>query len=436
MQASSRSVTEGEGTHWFWSLFSLVRLVADLKKNDRKVARRLQTVDEEINKTLDEMFQHWFTFAWTFTDIKSMRQVARRYSVQMGLAADEYKVFELIDKTIAKTNYEDLLNQMVGIAQRYRPSDYFARVLRGRVRELSGDVIGSMADYEPGSLNVGAGAFEVFRRGVWLRDQKQDEAERLFRLAIGAEPSFSLAYRAYADCVRWRNPHSAAANYLAGLEHMPRLHYGGANPSVGHFDLRALGEYRNFVLTIKGKKYIAYPAASGDFDLSSERLTWTSRRLAGLLLLRLRFRNKLLRGSYTGAAPAPKPPHRWWQSRGRVAKYRRRLARYKDLPGVETARFNVYLIRKLVRILVLILVLPGRISARIQLRIMELERQAAQQFVAWAGRNYHLFQFMLTGDSLDDLKEQIDLLHDCWLSTDHVPAADLAKRTPLIPIEP
>jgi hypothetical protein len=321
---------------------------------------------------------------------------------------------------------------MIDVAQSCRPSDFSTRVLRGRMRELSGDVAGSLADYDPGSLEVGPGAFEVFRRGQSLRRRDPQEAERLFRLALEAEPRFSLAYRAYADSIRSRRPQEAAAHYLAAMAHMPLLHHGGANAGAGFLELRVLGSYRNFLLTMKGKTYVAYPVASGAFDLSSEHLTSVPRRLAGLFLLRLRFRNKAV-GQMGESAPVPQPPPRWRKRLWRL-RVKNRLARRAlkhrlagDNPPA-VARFGGTVLRWIaVRLIHAALRLRMRIRWRRRRlnrsigRILDshadFRRQAARWFIGWAGRNYHLFQFVLIGDTLEDLKGQIDLVYDRWLTT-------------------
>ena len=272
---------------------------------------------------------------------------------------------QLLDQNIREYRENQLVNLACDVAQLSRPSTYAVHALRGRLIELNGEAYSSDL-YRPGELAVEIEPFEVYRYAAKMQALRSvKEAERSYALALKAEPEFSVALRRYAEILRQRDPAQAASRYSEALNYAPRLH----RSSQG-----IIGFHRNFLLTRHGKEYVAAPVAIGEIDISSPVTRWPSRRFYGLMLMRLRVhpRNKASVAA-SSAAVAMRPS----------SKIKARLERSL-----------------------------GRFSRSID----SCWRYCRPMLINWVMRKASLFQFVIVGSSMEDLKQQIDQVDKLWLS--------------------
>jgi hypothetical protein len=362
----------------------------------------------------------------SYYGLLAMRRIASRYTSCLGFADERYDVLQPVAQAIREHQDNQVVNLALDVARFSRPTDFSVRVLCGRISELEHGSYPSEL-YDPGELPAGVEAYEVYRRGTMMQATGNiKEAERMYVHAIAAEPAFALALRGYADVVRERDPARAAIYYSGALDHMPRLVYGSASAD----GIKVLGVHRNFLLTMRGREYVAVPLDMGHVDLSSPALKWPSRRFAGLLLMRLRLRARTERpnASVSHATfepvflnpPEPLSPAAPEPVAADIVEPVPLEIPQRVVPDTPEPRpvigpmLEKYLgpdIRRFLRSMA-IKVLDASFRIKYSLR----RNAHLFQFKQVVRRNAHLFQFALLGSSMQDLMEQIDRVDRLWLS--------------------
>ena len=294
--------------------------------------------------------------------LRSMRQTASQFVQSLALQPGVYEVAGTLDRAIAEEEQNGAIDHALAVAKSAMDRDFDLRSLVLRHHELdTGQFDAALA--APGELNLGTNAFDVYRRGVALESQgARDEAARMYRRALEADPDFSLALRRLGDLQRQDDPLAAARLYSDSMEFVPKEYYGATGA------LHALAVHKNFVIGRWNEQFIAVPVAVGAIDFSSRWLTSPLRRFAGLFLMRLRLRA-------TGVAPAD----------AAVAP-----------PPASMAATSVAVAA------------PPRPGGGM--------RQLLGAPLRWLLRNAYLFQFVLTDSSIEALKIQIDRIDSAWLS--------------------
>lgn len=354
----------------------LVALLADLKRRDRALDRRAAPAHLPLRRATEAAYAGAVKLAQIHLELRAMRRVVLRFAERLGLAGESASV-TLIDDLAART--QGSLDKSLDLAGTCRPGDFFVRILRGRERELAGDLAGAMAAYDPPAGSIGHGAYDVYRRGEFLlRAGERAEAARMFTAALSTAPTLALACRRHAEGLRAHSPREAARHYAQALEYSPALTYGG-------FHRDAIGRYREFLLFRSGDACTAVSAVFGRVsDVTDEAARALHRRLFGLLLLKLR----------AALRKHPRPLQRFAAS--------------DDDDGVEASFWTR--------------LSPGlglrRKSQRLQAGIGGYATPIPLTVLNWLLTRSNSFHFALRDESEEAMRRQIDEIHARWLSTD------------------
>jgi tetratricopeptide (TPR) repeat protein len=360
------------------SPWRLARLVRELSAHERTKHRA--TKSDEFKAQGAKSMEATRKQLRSYLGLLSMKRTAAHYVARMAMPPSVYAVDDTLDRHVREYQRDGTIDLALEAAGSVQSPDFGVRVLAVRKRELEQGIY-APESLDPGDLDVGTDAFEVYRRGAVLEATGSGvEARRMYTRALESDPAFPMALRRLAGLERSRSPAAAAALYSEALDFMPKEDYGEAGV------LHVLDVYRNFLLTKRDGEFVAIPVSVGKVDFSSARLRSAVRRFAGLFLMRLRLRVSGIPASASAAAPAI--------DAGAV----RQIAAVQDRQsaGINTA--------------------SSVAASKSGSTATSLVKTMSRFPVRWVARHMDLFHFVLAGVSIDDLKIQIDKVDREWLS--------------------
>lgn len=429
MQSSLIVPEEDSWTHLgeFGSLRALLRLVAILQAKDKDLPPVAAAPEQQLRPYHDQMFAASYSYAGVCAELLGMHRIAQRYA-ELQAPSSTYNVVPLLNETINRCECYSLASQAINLAENLQTNTGLTRGMRRRIREIAGYPDDIVVENVWNASQAGTNPIDAYRQGIKLRRSHPNEAEQMFELALEAEQKFGLALREYAALRRRYDPAGASTRYAMAAQYLTSLNFLSVLTAANDSNVPPIEYYRNFALVMRRTEYLAYPVATGTFDLTSAHLSSFRRRLMGLFLLRLRFygkKNALLAGSEM--VPLRKSQlsrlPQWWPPLWRLASaldvpFTRRFIAPIVTPSVRPLRLLERAGKRLVT------ALKWYVPADLARIIREptsisliAKRRLARRMIRWVGLRLHLFQFVLNDSSPDDLKRQIDLIYDSWLST-------------------